>query len=297
MNYAVSVDIGGTNTRVALVDERGKIHQRDMFSTDIENPHLHLQNIERVIQTYDTPILGVGMSCPGPLDLKNGIVLTPPNLPGWHHFPLRDVAEKRLQCPVWVENDANLAGLAEACQGAGQGCAIVQFLTISTGVGGGLILNRKIFQGAHGFAQEIANIILVPQGHQLKPLMAGSLESMCSGTAIVARAQTIGLHVVHAGDVVAYADQGNAGAQAIIDDCKEYLANALAGMIGVLDPDVIVLGGGVALKIEGFIEDVTCRVKAKVYDVQKEHVMIKRAQLGDDNGLIGGALLVFNSLS
>ncbi|MBK2404823.1 ROK family protein [Erysipelothrix sp. strain 2 (EsS2-7-Brazil)] len=297
MKYAISVDIGGTNTRVALVDEAGAILKRNMFSTDSNDPEANLMKIHEIVKAFDTPILGVGMSCPGPLDLKKGIVLTPPNLTGWHGFPLKEYAESLFDCPVFVENDANLAGLAEACLGAGQGCEVVQFLTISTGVGGGLIINQNIFQGAHGFAQEIANIILVPGGHQLKPLMPGSLESMCSGTAILARAQAEGLDVNHAGDVVTYAKKGNREAQIILDESKEYLANALAGMIGMIDPDIIVLGGGVALKIDGYVEEVSQRVKEKVYEVQKENVRIEKAKLGDDNGIIGGALLVFNSLS
>ncbi|WP_342621861.1 ROK family protein [Erysipelothrix sp. P66] len=297
MKYAVSVDIGGTNTRVALIDEMGTIITRTMFPTDTQDPKANLEKIYEVVVAFDTPILGVGMSCPGPLDLKKGIVLTPPNLTGWHGFPLKQNAESIFKCPVYVENDANLAGLAEACQGAGQGFEIVQFLTISTGVGGGLVINQKIFQGAHGFAQEIANMILVPGGHQLKPLMPGSLESMCSGTALVARAKALGLEVEHAGDVVAYATKGNLDAQRILDESKEYLANALAGMVGMIDPDLIVLGGGVALNIDGYVEDVTHRVKEKVYDVQKENIRIEKAKLGDDNGLLGGALLVFNSLS
>ncbi|MBK2402577.1 ROK family protein [Erysipelothrix sp. strain 2 (EsS2-6-Brazil)] len=297
MKYAISVDIGGTNTRVALVDEAGAILKRNMFSTDSNDPKANLMKIHEIVKAFDTPILGVGMSCPGPLDLKKGIVLTPPNLTGWHGFPLKEYAESLFDCPVFVENDANLAGLAEACLGAGQGCEVVQFLTISTGVGGGLIINQNIFQGAHGFAQEIANIILVPGGHQLKPLMPGSLESMCSGTAILARAQAVGLDVNHAGDVVTYAKKGNREAQIILDESKEYLANALAGMIGMIDPDIIVLGGGVALKIDGYVEEVSQRVKEKVYEVQKENVRIEKAKLGDDNGIIGGALLVFNSLS
>ncbi|MDE8082035.1 ROK family protein [Erysipelothrix rhusiopathiae] len=297
MKYAVSVDIGGTNTRVALVDETGTVVKRKMFTTDANNPEANLESIYEVMKAFETPVLGVGMSCPGPLDLKQGIVLTPPNLTGWHGFPLKQYAEKRFECPVFVENDANLAGLAEACKGAGEGFSIVQFLTISTGVGGGLVINQNIFQGAHGFAQEIANIILVPGGHQLKPLMPGSLESMCSGTALVARAKILGLQVEHAGDVVSFANQGNHDAQVILDESKEYLANALAGMIGMIDPDIIILGGGVALKIDGYVEDVSQRVKEKVYAVQKEHVRIEKAKLGDDNGIIGGALLVFNSLS
>lgn len=294
MKYAASVDIGGTSTRVALISQTGDIIERQSFTTLGDNPHATLEGIYEIIQSFSEPCVGVGVSCPGPLDLKKGIVLTPPNLTGWHYFKFKEEAEKLWNLPVILENDANLAGYAEAMKGAGVGEDVVQYFTISTGLGGGLVINENIFLGSHGFAQEVANAILWKDGPQLGDLKPGSVESICSGTAITQRAKQQGLDAHHAGDVYQLAQTGNMVAEAIIDDAIEYLANMIAIVIGVIDPGVVVLGGGVALKIPNFVEKVTERVQTKVYAVQVENVNIKRAELGDDNGLIGGGLYAFN---
>lgn len=295
--YSIGVDIGGTQTRVALVDEAGKIHSKKNFKTYGHDPIKNLNEINMLIKSFNVDVVGVGVSCPGPLDLKKGIVLTPPNLPGWHNFHLKDESEKIMDLPVYVENDANLAGLAEALKGAGQGKEVVQYLTISTGIGGGLTINEKIYQGVNGFAQEMANSILWKDGPQQSFLKKGSLESISSGTAITKRANEKGLKVEHAGQVNDLALTGNKDAIEIMNEAKEYLANMLGIIIALLDPSIIVLGGGVALKIDGFVEDVEKLVVGKVFDVQQGNVNIVKAQLGDDNGLIGGALLAFKKVS
>lgn len=225
MKYAASVDIGGTQTRVALIDEDGKVLSKQAFTTDSADPINNLKKINDLILKLEHPVIGVGMSVPGPLDLKNGIVLTPPNLPGWHGFHVKEEAEKIFGKSCYIENDANLAGLAEAIKGAGQGLEIVQFLTISTGIGAGLIIDGKVFQGARGFAQEVANAILWKEGPQMGQLKPGAVEAICSGTAITYRANQAGLKADHAGDVNDLALAGNAIAQEIIEDAKEYLAN------------------------------------------------------------------------
>ena len=291
--YSVGVDIGGTQTRVALVNDIGEVFKKKAFKTLKDNPVENLNKINEIIKSFNVDVVGVGISCPGPLDLKNGIVLTPPNLPGWHNFHLKAESEKIMQLPAFVENDANLAGLAEAVYGAGKGLDIVQYLTISTGIGGGLTINKEIYQGSNGFAQEIANSILWKDGPQQGILKKGSLESISSGTAITKRANDKGLNVDHAGEVNDLAKAGNSDAKEIMEDAKEYLSNMLAIMIAILDPNIIVLGGGVALKLDGFVKEIKDRVTSKVYDVQKDSINIVKAQLGDDNGLIGGAALAF----
>lgn len=296
MKYAVSVDIGGTQTRVAAVSESGQILDRKAFPTEGHDPILNLKKIQAVIESFNYEFIGVGMSCPGPLDLKKGIVLTPPNLPGWQNFPLKDESERIMNLPVFVENDANLAGFAESQLGAGKDLGVVQYLTISTGIGGGLVIDDKIFIGAHGFAQEMANAILWKDGPQQGDLKEGSLESISSGTAITKRAKEAGLDVYHAGDVNDLALEGNEKAQEIMEDAKNYLANMLGIIVALLDPDVIVLGGGVALKTPGFVEEIETRLKRKVFNVQVDNVKVVKAELGDDNGLIGGGLHAFNKV-
>ena len=293
IRYAAGIDIGGTNTRIALVREDLQIVERIQFDTDCTDPVRNLETIKAAIDTFEENIMGAGLSCPGPLDLKKGIVLTPPNLKNWHFFPIADTLQTMLEVPVYLENDANLACLGEATTGAGTGADIVQYLTVSTGVGSGFVLHGDIYQGAHGFAHEIANMILWKDGPSLGSLKKGSIESIASGTAITQRAREAGLFAAHAGEVAQMAVEGNQEAKQIMEEAKEYLSNGIAALFAINDPDVIIVGGSVALKIDGFVEDIQQRVRTKVYDNLKDYVRILPAQLGDDSGLIGAAQLVF----
>lgn len=295
MKYAVGIDVGGTNTRVALIDENYKIIERRQFPTNEEEPETTLNDIKTVIDGFGYPVEGIGISCPGPLDLINGVVLTPPNLPGWHYFELTKCLEVKTGLSVHLENDGNLACLAEAAIGAGKGKGYVQFLTISTGIGAGFCVNQNIFRGAKGFAQEVANSILWKNGPFQGNLKKGSIESIASGTAITKRANDAGLRAAHAGEVYQMAQEGNQTAADIMEDAYEYLSSFLGILYGVLDPDIFVLGGSVALKVPGFVEEIEERVKEKVYDALKDNVHVVPAVLGEDCGLIGAACLVFQS--
>lgn len=295
MKYAVGIDVGGTNTRVALLNENYDLLEREQFSTDADNPALTMKKINEVITSFGYPVEGIGISCPGPLDLIRGIILTPPNLPGWHSYHLTEELSKITGLPVYLENDANLACLAEAAIGAGKEKAFVQFLTISTGVGAGFCVNKKIYRGSRGFAQEVANSILWKDGPVHGELKKGSIEAIASGTAITSRAINAGLRVAHAGEVYEFARSGNKKAEEIMENAYEYLSSFLAILYGVLDPDIFVLGGSVALKIPGFIEEIEKRVKEKVYDSLKDNIQIVPAALGEDCGLMGAACLVFQN--
>ena len=293
MKYAVGIDVGGTNTRVALIDENYKIIERRQFPTNEEEPETTLNDIKTVIDGFGCPVEGIGISCPGPLDLINGVVLTPPNLPGWHYFELTKCLEVKTGLSVHLENDGNLACLAEAAIGAGKGKGYVQFLTISTGIGAGLVIDKKIYQGAHGFAHEIANIPLWRNGPSHGSIYPGGVEAICSGTAITTRAKKAGLDVEHAGDVYALACSQNQTAIDIMEDAKEYLANTIAIIYAFVDPEIVILGGSVAIKIPGFVEDVEQRVKTKVYPNIQPLVKVVKTNLSEDSGLLGAACLAF----
>ncbi len=293
MKHTISIDIGGTNTRVSLVSATLEIVRKTVFSTNASEPNQTIEMIKEAIDTFGEEALAIGISCPGPLDLINGVVLTPPNLSGWHNYELKNELKRVTGLNVYVENDANLAALAEAVIGSGKDNKVVQYMTISTGIGGGLIIDRKIHKGVHGFAQEIANVIVVPNGDSVNGLKPGALEGISSGTGITYHAQKLGLDVNHAGDVNGLAMQGNSDAIGVMNDAKKYLANAIAASYAYIDPNVVVLGGSVALKIDGFVEELETLVKTKVYDVVAPYVSIRKAKLGDDSGLIGGAILAF----
>ncbi|MFV0255296.1 MAG: ROK family protein [Erysipelotrichaceae bacterium] len=298
MRYAVGVDIGGTNTRVSLINDKYELLSRLQFATDNRNPNVTLKKINEAIASFDKEIIGIGLSCPGPLDLLNGIVLDANNLHGdWHHFSIVKELSSLTGLPSFLENDANLATLAEATIGQGKDLRYVQFLTISTGIGSGLVINNEIYQGSHGYAHEIANMIMWKDGPQNGRVIAGGIEAISSGTAIVARAEKAGLKVAHAGEVNALAIAGNVEAQNIMADAKEYLANALATICAIVDPEIIILGGSVALKTPGFVEEVEKLTKEKVYDSLKKYVKVVKSNLSEDSGLIGAACLVFNKVS
>lgn len=295
MKYAIGIDIGGTNTRVALINENYEIIRKEKFLTNPITPIATMNKINVVIHSFDVDVEGIGISCPGPLDLKNQRVLISPNLPGWHYFEIAKILSEITGIKVYLENDANLACLAEAVLGLGEEDKIVQFLTISTGLGTGLVMDKKIYHGSRGFAQESANCILWKNGPQQGTLNKGSIESIVSGTAITKRAKEAGLFVEHAGDVDKLAKQGNNKAIEIMDDVYEYLANFIACLYAILDPDVFVLGGSVALKIDGFIERIEALVKAKVYETLEDNIKIVEAKLNEECGLMGAAYLVFNA--
>ncbi|RHF88316.1 ROK family protein [Eubacterium ventriosum] len=295
MKYSVAIDIGGTNTRVALADEELNIIERKQFATDSENPDVTLGKIAEVIKSFDCDIVGAGMSCPGPLDLINGKILTPPNLKGqWHNLKVAEELSKLINKPVYLENDANLAGLAEAVVGEGKDYNYVQFFTVSTGLGAGFVINKEIYHGAHGFANEVANCVMMKDGPSHGSIIPGGIEAISSGTAITSRAVKAGLDVKHAGEVNDLAKAGNEVAKQIMDDAKEYLANFIGVVYGYADPEIVILGGSVALKIDGFVEEVEALAKERVYEIMKPYVKVRKSTLNEDSGLIGAAYLAFS---
>ena len=295
MKYSVAIDIGGTNTRVALADEELNIIERKQFATDSENPDVTLGKIAEIIKSFDCDIVGAGMSCPGPLDLINGKILTPPNLKGqWHNLKVAEELSKLINKPVYLENDANLAGLAEAVVGEGKDYNYVQFFTVSTGLGAGFVINKEIYHGAHGFGNEVANCVMMKDGPSHGSIIPGGIEAISSGTAITSRAVKAGLDVKHAGEVNDLAKAGNEVAKQIMDDAKEYLANFIGVVYGYADPEIVILGGSVALKIDGFVEDVEALAKERVYEIMKPYVKVRKSTLNEDSGLIGAAYLAFS---
>ena len=293
MSYAIGIDIGGTNTRIALINDKYAIEQRIQFSTDNSNPDETVSEIKKAVATFDKEIIGIGVSCPGPLDLINGVVLETPNLKGWWNYPIAKKLSEACGLPVYLENDANLAALAEAVIGEGKNYRYVQFLTISTGLGSGQVIDKKIYVGAHGYAHEIANMIMWRNGPQQGSVIAGGIEAISSGTAITKRANDAGLQVKHAGEVNDLAKSGNVIALGIMDDAKEYLANAIAAIIAITDPEIVILGGSVALKIQDFTSDVNKLVQTKVHANLKNLIPVVNSTLNEDSGLLGAACLAF----
>ena len=295
MNHAIAIDIGGTNTRVALVNEKYEIIEREQFLTDINSPTKTIAKIKAIIQGFAKKVIGIGISCPGPLDLIDGKILVTTNLnEAWYNYSITKALQEATGLNVYLENDANLATLAESYIGKGKDYRYVQFLTVSTGLGSGLVIDKKIYIGSHGFAHEIAHLPVWRDGPTHGTIKPGGIEAISSGTAIEERARKEGLEVRHAGEVNELALKGNAIALKIMDDAKEYLANTIAIIYSFIDPEIVILGGSVALKIPGFVEDVERRAKTKVFDPVVPYVKVVKTDLDEDSGLLGGACLVFS---
>ncbi|MDK2920317.1 MAG: glucokinase [Candidatus Petromonas sp.] len=297
-HYNIGIDLGGTKVRVGIVDESGNIIEEITELTECEKGYEYVINkiinmINRLKNKDSVSTIGIG--APGPLDSNKGIIIEPPNLHGWKNVDIVKMIHEKTGIKTILDNDANVAGLAEAIYGAGKNYSIVQYITISTGIGGGLVINRKLISGAQGAAGEIGNMIVLPNGYKHSNLNAGTLEGLCSGTAIDRIAKERKITDEGAKKVFQLAFEGNEQARQLIYEVIDFLAIGIANIIHTINPDVFVLGGGVteSLKKYGYIEVLSDRVKKYVYDSLKESVNIKAAQLGTKSGLIGAGILPF----
>jgi glucokinase len=253
-NNYLTVDIGGTKTALAIGTDDGQIVDRTEFAT--QSPAL---TIEKIVQLGHALIAkhsptAVGISCGGPLDSRAGLVLGPPNLPGWDHVPVVEQLKKAFKLPAFLENDANAGALAEWTYGAGRGYDNVIFLTCGTGLGSGLILDGKLFRGKQDMAGEVGHIRMEPDG-PIGYFKAGSLEGFASGGGLtqLARKKLQSHHqpssldqydpaVVTAKEVGNAALAGDAVALELVHMTGEYLGRGLAILIDILNPECIVLG-------------------------------------------------------
>jgi|CXWL01.1.fsa_nt_gi glucokinase len=265
-DFYAGIDLGGTKIRVLIADDAGNV------LGDTRVPTLAHDGVEavigRVVQaTIDaaaeakvemSAIRAVGVSAPGPVDTGDGVITDPPNLPGWHNIPLARILRERLGRPVVLENDANCQGVAEHQFGAGQGYRHMIFVTISTGIGGGIIIDDKLYTGASGGAGEVGHLAVAVDGPLCGAGHVGCLEAFASGTAIAHRAEDmiaagqlprtarIAEHnpPLDAADVYRASQEGEVEAGAIIERAGRYLGIGLASLINTFNPQAIVVGGG-----------------------------------------------------
>jgi glucokinase len=328
----IGVDLGGTQTRTAVV--RGAdVIARVSHPTPAEGgPEAVFETITKAIdevlsmaQMSITGIGGIGISAPGPLDPQTGIVFDAPNLHGWHDVPLGEAIAKRFPVPVYVGHDATLAGLAEHRFGAGRGAHHMIYMTVSTGIGGGIIVDDAIVDGAGGTAGEIGHqyIDMRPDAPTCGIGHVGCLEALGSGTAIardanalIALGKGVGIFAVHqellaadaaqealsgthnqpthvtARDVVEAAERGDAEALAIIHAAARAVGIGCVNLLHILNPSVIVLGGGVSKAGPLLFAPILQVIQQRAFKRPADLVEIVPSQLGDDGGLIGSAAYV-----
>jgi glucokinase len=306
---AIAVDLGGTQFRVAAVTRDPRILHRIAQPTRADaEPAVVIAEIARAVrdvcaQVAGASVIGLGVTAPGPLDHVSGIVFQAPNLPTWHNVPLADELQSRTGLPVLLGNDANLAALAEARCGAGSGAEHLVYLTISTGIGSGFVVHGHLLLGTHGAAAEAGHMSLSLDGPLCGCGNRGCLEAYASGTGLVrravdalkdGRASELARHGARldAKDIENAANRGDALARELIEEAGTALGLGVRNLLHLLDPEVVVIGGGVS-RIGAPLWDPMLRViEADSLVVYREGLRILPAALGDDSGLLGAALLV-----
>lgn len=286
------IDIGGTQLRAAVFDESFQMLDSIKIPNDPNcDPEENLHPIIDFLRRYRSEMKGVGVGCPGPISLREGKLLDPPNLRRWHGFEVVSCMESNLCLPVVFNNDGNIAGLAEAVLGAGRGYESIAFLGISTGFGGAFIRDGRIINGAHGNCAEYWNMIVNDYPCARGNVNDGCLnEQACGGGMGRVASRRFGREM-SSRELFSLWAQGDALAREIVEAQADTLARGIANISCTLDPAAFVVGGSVAIHNWSFIEMAVERAKAYI-NYPPEELIVKRAQFGDDAGLIGAALLL-----
>ena len=313
--YIVGVDLGGTNIVVGAMSADGKQHHA-MRSVPT-SAELGAEGVaDRIVGVIEGVILdtiaqtkaqrrdfiGVGIGAPGPLDRDKGIVIVAPNL-GWRNFPLRDRIAERLNLPATLDNDANCATVGEWWQGAAKGATNVIGMTIGTGIGGGLILDGKLFHGSSDVAGEIGHTTIDLNGRHCKCGNYGCLEAYASGPAIATRAREVlvreetasllpslvdgRLEAITAETVYRAAQKGDAVASEIVRDTARYLGAGIANLLNILNADVVVVAGGVTQAGDALFVPLRAEVRRRAFRPAVDATQIVPGMLPGTAGVVG----------
>lgn len=315
INIAVGVDIGGTKVAAGLVDDKGNIlfHTRTPMiangtaSQGMEAVHTA---IRAALDAARSEVAGIGVACPGPLDLPAGIVLRTPNLPCWPNFPLGDHVRREYGLTTHVDNDGNAAGLAEALWGAGAGFRSVFYVGMGTGIGAAIVLDRQLYRGRTGNAAEAGNMTVDRHApihcHYGK---RGSIEGLASGAAIARRAREVATEEgprskmielaggnpagITARTVEAACKAGDVAATKLMTEIADEVTVWLGDVVDLLDPDVIVMGGGAGKLYSQWFDYIREGLPQWTINERCREIPIKQAQYGADAGVAGAGALCF----
>lgn len=291
----LGVDIGGTKIAAGTVTGEAEIVSSGVW------PTLAGEGFERSLSQVTAAIAGslregvraIGICAPGPLNPKTGVVLNPPNLPGWVNVPLARLVSERFSLPCRVENDANAAGLAEWRFGAARGAASVFYVTVSTGIGAGIVLDGQIYHGKNGAAAEGGHVTIDWQGEANCGCgLRGCIEGLASGTALAARASRALGRPVTPEEVARLAAAGDPQAARLFDETCEMLGAWLGSMVSLLDPDIIVIGGGVSRIGDPLFSRLRAIVPRRTINQFAADTPIVPAALGTEVGVLGAACTV-----
>jgi glucokinase len=323
-NYAIGVDLGGTNLRIAAVDEGGKMLAKTELGSAVSLGREHVigelcQATEAMQASFNgvAGLCGIGVGVAGLIDSENGWVLESPNLPGWSNYDVKGEIERRLGTSVILENDANAAALGEQWLGAGRDFESMGMYTLGTGVGGGLVLNGEIWRGWNGMAAELGHCNVEPGGYPCKCGSHGCLEQYASATAVVRMAREAlatgtatelrasgGDAALNSRVVYECAVRGDVVAKQIFERMGRALGLAIASMVNALNLPLFVIGGGVSGAWDAFSPALFDELRKRSYIYagttsedgtgvggRKRTTRITRALLGGDGGLYGAARL------
>jgi glucokinase len=312
----LGVDIGGTKVAVGLVDPEGKIlkQSRSPMSANGTAEEGFAAIATAIDSLLSKDVRSIGICAPGPLDPQSGVILNPPNVPCWRNFPLAEKIKARYSIPARIDNDANAAALAETFWGAAKGFRYVFYATIGTGIGTGIVFDNAIYHGNTGAAGEGGHVSIDYNGPVCKCGKRGCIEILASGTAIGERARAklaasptskSAILELVGGDVSAVKTEvvakayaaGDMLARELLLETVEFLSVWLGNIVDLLDPDVIVMGGGVAAMLQPFFDDIKRRMPAWCVNPRASEIPLVMAYYGADAGIAGGAALCAGNLN
>ena len=315
----IGVDIGGTKVAAGLVNGRGEIkrHVRAAMNprgTSAEGFAAVTLVLDELLneQSATKTSIPIGICAPGPLDPVTGMVLNPPNVPCWRDFPLTSEIERRYGVTAKLDNDANAAALAESLWGAGRGYRNVFYACIGTGIGTGIVLDSKIFHGRTGSAAEGGHVTIDYRGPVCNCGKKGCIEALASGTAIARRARELAsadprlasqIVALANGDPAAIRSEmvgmaeknGDPGAQQILHDTIEFLAAWLGNIVDLVEPEIMILGGGVSEMLIPHFGELQSRLRSWCVNARCDQIPLVRAHYGENSGVAGGAALCWTA--
>lgn len=292
-DLTLGIDLGGTQLRVAVVDRSGKILRRAALATDVAGgPKAIIEQMIKLASDvgdgFQDRIGAAGVSSPGPLDLERGRTSDLPTLPGWFDFPLRDTLAEKLVLPVVLENDGIAAANGEWKFGAGRGLNHLVYVTVSTGIGGGVVVDGHLMHGRRGMAAHVGHMMIAPDGPICGCGGKGCLEALASGTAfgVAARAAgfTDGKHAVE------LARTGDKKAKSLVDQEAQWLGYGFASLLHLYSPERLIIGGGLSAALDLMMPVIRAQIDRHAMPAFRA-VEIVPAALGDNAGLIGAAAL------
>ena len=305
MDTTIAIDIGGTQIRAAVYpsgDTRPVKQKRIPTQGKNGAPLERLMDLVAEVWPVNDHVCAVSVAAPGPNNPQLGIIYAAPNIPGWENLPIVQIIQDRFNVPVYLGNDANLAALGEWRYGAGQGHHNLIYITISTGIGGGVICDDRLLLGSHGLAAELGHVTVQPDGPICSCGHRGHLEAFASGTAIAHYvkeqiAQGVPSFLAEmpgatGRDVSMAAEQGDPLAKSALARAGSYMGRALADYLHIFNPSIIILGGGVSRSGHFLMEPLRAAMAEAVISPEYLHgLVITHAALGDDAGLLGALAL------